>query len=478
MILTRLKSTQPQPEPNKRPKNLFWTSNPRTDITLALFIPLLLTLFAPQAQADPASNPQAELNQRLTTTQELPDLLKSAIQANPAIESARQGWKAAVERYRIANAFADPKFSLTYPFETKIGATEWGISFSQGIPYPGRLTAEGEVVSAEIRLAQLTYDKTLREVVVGVRQSAYELLYLQAARKIAAGNQELLAQLSASGLASYAQERTTLIDLARASAQSGQLQYDTLLLQELEETEITRLNALLGRPPGTPIGPLVTPALRPLTTSLDELYRLAAENRSEVLLAKTNQIKAERGVTLAHYQTLPEFELGLFVNNVQAGDPMIDPNQTGIKSIGATLSLSLPIWFSKNRGRQGEAEAELGRSKSEVGSQINEARAEVGRLFFRLRNAERLIRLYREDLLPQAAKAVETAESWFKEGKGSLSDFTETRTVLYNFQLALARATADQGQNLAALEGLAGQSLTETKSEPELPKHPPAEATP
>ncbi len=432
----------------------------RIAIVLFSLMLLLLALHPHAALADREAESLAELSQSLVSGPEISELLAQALRANPTIEAARQGWKAAVERYRVTNGYPDPKLSLAYPFESKIGASEWGVSLSQGIPFPGRLTAEGEVVSADIRLAQIAYDKAIREVATAVRQSAHELLYLQTARKIAAGNRELLKQLDASGLASYAKERTALIDLAKASAQSAQLQYDALLLEELEATEFTKLNALLGRPPGSPIGPLVAPKLRTLNGSLADLYRIAGEGRSEVLLAKASQVKAERGIAVARYQTLPEFELGLFVNSVKEADPLGDPNQTGIKAVGATVSLSLPLWFGKNQGRTAEAEALLARSKSEVEAQVNEARAEAGRLFFRLRNAERLITLYREELLPQANKAVETAESWFKEGKGSLSDFSETRTVLYNFQLALARATADQGQNLAALEGLAGRNLT------------------
>jgi outer membrane protein TolC len=80
--------------------------------------------------------------------------------------------------------------------------------------------------------------------------------------------------------------------------------------------------------------------------------------------------------------------------------------------------------------------------------------------FFRLKNADRLITLYRDQLLPQATKAMETAEVWNREGQGSLTDFVETEAVWYNFQLALARSRADYGKYLAKLEGIVGISLT------------------
>ncbi len=55
---------------------------------------------------------------------------------------------------------------------------------------------------------------------------------------------------------------------------------------------------------------------------------------------------------------------------------------------------------------------------------------------------------------------MEIAETWFQQGQSSFSDFIEAQSVWYNFQLALARARADYGKNLARLERYVGQSIT------------------
>ncbi len=77
------------------------------------------------------------------------------------------------------------------------------------------------------------------------------------------------------------------------------------------------------------------------------------------------------------------------------------------------------------------------------------------------RNAERIVTLYETDLVPQAARSIEIAEVWYREGESSFTDFIETQSVWYNFQLALARAKADYGINLARLERLAGKRLND-----------------
>ena len=81
-------------------------------------------------------------------------------------------------------------------------------------------------------------------------------------------------------------------------------------------------------------------------------------------------------------------------------------------------------------------------------------------LFFRLQNSDRIVTLYRDELLPQAARAMELSETFYKAGETSFGDFIETQSVWYNFQLTLARAQADYGKYAARLERLVGRDIT------------------
>jgi cobalt-zinc-cadmium efflux system outer membrane protein len=127
--------------------------------------------------------------------------------------------------------------------------------------------------------------------------------------------------------------------------------------------------------------------------------------------------------------------------------------------VGVQFGLSIPLWFDKNAGRLQEAQAEEQKALSMKTAQINQTNAMIRNLYFRLKNSERLIILYRDQLLPQAARAMEVAETWFREKQGAFSDFVETEAVYYNFQLSLARAKADYGKYLAQVERLCGLSL-------------------
>jgi hypothetical protein len=53
------------------------------------------------------------------------------------------------------------------------------------------------------------------------------------------------------------------------------------------------------------------------------------------------------------------------------------------------------------------------------------------------------------------------AETLFREKQKGFSDFIEAQSTWYNFNLAIARATADYGKYLARLERLIGHRITE-----------------
>ena len=231
-------------------------------------------------------------------------------------------------------------------------------------------------------------------------------------------------------------------------------------------TEKTRLNGILNRAPDAPFGTFVAAASPPIVFSLEELYRLAEAHQEAIRIAGAEVEKADVKIDLARYQNFPDFKFGLFFASI--GDPDVpqDPDDAGRDAIGVQAGLSLPLWFGKNKARLSKARAEMKKVQAAERARINEIRTKIRNLFFRLENSRRLMKLYGEELLPQAARSMEIAETWFREGESTFSDFVETQAVWYNFQLALARARADYGKFYARLERFAGQPLSQRLGKP------------
>jgi len=403
------------------------------------------------------------LDARLSERFSLGDLIAYAYQNSPAITGAREAWRETVERYRLETAYPDPELMVTYfpePIETRLGPQDWNATLSQKIPFPGKLTKAGEVVETEAKIAKFNLDKTIRDITVSIRESFYELLYIRQAQTTADQNMKLLDHLRTIAETAYAQDRNTLLDMIKAQSQSGQLRYDILLLKDLEETEATRLNTLLNRSPGAPFGSLQPPGSENVVFTLEEIYRLAETRQEEIQIAGMQVERAQKKMALARLQNLPDFKLGLFYAGIGNPDVASPPPDEGQDAVGIQAGVNIPLWFGKNKSRILRAKAAIKKAEAAKTVQINAAVANIRSLFFKLVNARRLMDLYSNDLLPQAAKSIELAETWFQGGQSSFSDFVETQAVLYNFQLALSRARADYGKYLARLEGVVGQSIT------------------
>jgi cobalt-zinc-cadmium efflux system outer membrane protein len=397
----------------------------------------------------------------------LPDLVTYAYDRNPVIQAAREAWRAVAEKYRISVSLPDPQVMVTYfpkPIETRLGPQDWNASISQKFPFPGRLSKEGDVVAQEVLIARLDLDKAVRDVSVAIQESYHELLYIQQARSIAGKNAGLLDELRKISETAYAEDRTTFLDVAKSQSQTGQLRYDMLLLEELEETERTRLNGLLNRPPEASIAELAPVAAQPVVYTLEEIYALAESRQEEIRIADAQVEKAGRRIELARYKNLPDFSLGLFYAGIGQPDVANPPPDAGDDAVGIQFGVSVPLWFGKNASRTRQARADAEKARAVRVDRVNQSLTQIRTLFFKLRNAQRLMTLYGGEMIPQALASMETAETWFREGQGSFSDFVEIQATAYNFQLSVARARADYGKALAGLERLAGLDLTQRET--------------
>jgi len=406
----------------------------------------------------------------LSESLDLSDLLHYAYLSNPSITASRESWQIFIENYRMGKSFPDPQLMTTYfpkPIETRLGPQDWNLTLSQVIPFPGTLSQKGKVLEADVKIARLMVDKTVKNIVTAVSSSYYELIYIQKAIDVATANLALNQKLLNISHNAYAQDKALFYDVSKARAQTAQIQYDILLLQELEQTEKTKMNTLLNRPPNDPLGRAMNLAPKQVVYSLDEIYGLSMMYQEDNLIAQEAILKSEEAIQLTRYENLPSFKFGLFYAGIGQPDVASPPKDAGDDAVGVQLGLNLPLWFGKNKSRRAKAAAFKAKAMADKTVTANKTKARISRLWFKLQNSNRLISLYENDLLPQALASVKTSETWFQEGQGKLTDFLEIQATAYNFQLSLERAKTDYSKTLVQLEQLAGVILDRKNPEPE-----------
>lgn len=397
---------------------------------------------------------------------ELAQLIELAAERNPRLAAARQRWRAAQERPAQARSLPDPLLTymeLVSPVETRIGPQQRSFELMQRIPYPAKLSAAADLERERAGISALEYRIAVRDTVALVKVSYAEFLYLQKAVRIVRQNQDLARQLAEKTAALYAKTReehrdsVTLFDSLKAQSQLAQLAYDSITLEELRRTEMANLNHLLSRPPEAPLGMPADLAFRPLNAKVDDLYALALSNRQELEAATRKVAAATQAERLARLARVPDFTLGARYTFVgSAVSPVPD---SGDDAIGVMLGLSLPVWRTKNRARIAEAEHRREAAQLDRKAAVDDLMARISKVYFRLQNAERLVILYKDQLIPQAEQAMEIAEQWRDTGRDTVGRLLEAQSVWLNFQLAFHRALADHEQAVARLEQLVGTSL-------------------
>jgi outer membrane protein TolC len=435
----------------KNPKRHHWF--------LFFILPLLLFIFSFSPFSVSAEELIKTLEERIIHHPNLNDLFEFAHQKNPMIKAFREEWRESVERYRLTTGYPDPQILMTYwpkSVANNLDADKIETMLSQSIPFPGKLSAAGRITQAQTRLKRFSLDRTIRDILISIRESYHELLYIREAGRISEQNEILLSQIRAMGESLYAQNKSQLIDVLKAQSQIAQTGYDRLLLGELEKTEVTRLNAILNRDPMASIGELQDEPVRQIAYTLDEIFFLAEKNRDEIKMAQAEIEIAQAEADMAKFETYPEFMLGVTYES----DAPAEPEASREDMWGFQFGMSLPMWWEKNSGRIESAKSNVEKFKAMSIGQLNETRALVRENYFRLMNAQRLVLLYRDSLIPQSIESIAIADTWNRQNQSSFTDYIEAQSIGYNFQLALSRAKADYGKYLARLEGLAGQSLT------------------
>lgn len=436
--------------------SIYTTMFPLICITLSLSSPAT----AQQSDNEPVSPDQtlALFTGEITLSQ----LIDHALQNNPSIRIARQKWQSTVEQYPVATSLPDPQFMATYfpkPIETRMGPQDWNASISQMLPFPGKLGTLGKLVETDAAVARLNTDAAARQVAAKVAASFHELLYIRKAVEITNKNVEMLEEFRLMAETEHSNDRTVFMDVIKAHSKLGQVRYDILLLKELEQTEITVLNALLNRPLDALVGELMEPDLPDRDCSLERLYRMAGEAQEEIAISRLNVKKAQIGVDLAKYSRRPNFKLGLFYASIGDPDVAVLPADAGEDVLGVQFGVNFPIWSDRNSSKMTQAGFRVLQERAAVEKTVNSVRTRIRSLHFKLNNSRRLITLYAEELLPQALQSMALAGSWFREGEGTFSDFVEVQASVYNFQLSLARARADYGKTLALLQPLVGHPI-------------------
>lgn len=384
-----------------------------------------------------------------------------ALENSARLRGSFAAYQAALKKRPQVTALADPQLSYGYflrSVETRVGAQQHRLGLSQAFPWFGTLTLRGDEADFEARAAFYRFLGLKNALVFDVTKTYAELVYLHAALRIAEETLQLVQSWEKVLQVRFRSGIGTHSDLVRVQTELGQLEDRLAEFREVRQPTQVAFNALLSRPTAAAIH--ISPSLL-LDSALDAEASAARQVTEEAVLAGNPGlarfdalIQARRvGVELAGKTAYPDFTLGL---DYIATDKRPGPTDSGKDALLPTLSMTLPIYWQKNRARVEEAVLRQHSIEEQRRDSAAVLASDFARARFALRDAERKIALFTHTLLPKAEESIEASFTAYESGAAGFLDVLDSGRRLLDFELSLSQARTDRAIAIAKLFMLSG----------------------
>ena len=324
-----------------------------------------------------------------------------------------------------------------------------GIMVSQELPYPGKRDARAAVASREADAEFLQIEAARLSIASRVKQAYYALAYAQAIGAVLERNRELLATLLKVSQQRYAVGQAAQQDVIKAQTQLSVLELQQQRIQQLRRAREGELNALLTRPPGTPIGQ--TEDLR-FVPFAEPLGQLVARSVANAPMLKREQLMIERSrlaVDVARLEYKPNFTLS--GGYAYAG------------SMPAMYEFRVDLNIPLRRRRRAAAVAEQRSLESAARQTYEGSRLSIqGRLqddYEMAATTVRLAGLYRDTVLPQARLALESSMASYQTGSVDFLSVLTNFSMVLEYEMTFFEELLQLHQAISRLEEMTGTPI-------------------
>lgn len=380
--------------------------------------------------------------------------VRAVLQRNPSIESARQGFRAALAKVRQSGAFDDPMVDVGIaPLSIGSSRARFGyeVAVSQRLPWFGKRALETASAAAEAEAMRNDFEALRRELAL-TAIGLYDDYFVSArSLEINARHVELLRALRASATAQFEAGRGSAQDALQAEAELARVERDTLMLGSRHDVTVAQMNELLHREPDEPLPP--PPSELALSTEPDRLYpeRLpadAARVRPEIAAARDRARAEAARADRAAREHYPDFTVSTSYNS------MWDmPEHRWMVGLG----FNLPIQTGRRAGSADEARAMGARFESEAQRLESMARAQVYVAYAQLNESRRALELFERRILPVAKDQIDAARAGFITSRNPFMAVIEAERNLRSVELDYQMTRAECDRRHAELERALGR---------------------
>jgi outer membrane protein TolC len=387
-------------------------------------------------------------------------LIDEAERNNPQIVAARHAWRAATQVPSQVSTLPDPEitvqqFSVGNPLPfagyTTSNFAYIGFGASQEIPYPGKLRLKGEVARREADADRYRVESVRRTVIQQLKNAYFQLAYENEELRLLDRDTKLLDQVAHIAEANYRVGKGNEQDVLKAQLEKTKLLTTVEAHQQQRSSLQAKLNQLLNRPLNAKS--VIPDALTqtPLHVTVDDLLgRVRTQNpdirgQQEMIRNKSAQLE------LAHKDFYPDFSVQYMWQHTGPQFP-----DYYMLTVGARI----PIHRSRKQWPEVEQTVEeLHSSRRNYEAQIQQAYFDIRDQFLKAETAERILNIYRQGLIPQAANTFKAGLAAYETNKEDFETLLNSFLDVLRLDEEYWRSLLDHEVALATLEQITGVPL-------------------
>jgi outer membrane protein TolC len=401
-----------------------------------------------------------------TSALALEDAVAMAVAGNPGLAEMQARADAMAAIPSQAGALPDPMVSLNalnFPTDTfnrdQEPMTQLQIGIEQSLPYPGKRGLKRQAAEFEAGAAASHVDETRLRLVHQVKQTWWQVYYLDRALEILSRNQDLLRQFVQIAQTKYKVGEGLQQEVLLAQVELSKLFDRQIELQGLRGQQVARLNALLDRQANTPLA-LPEQVDAELAGVLPEsrLYARAGAARP-LLEQKRQEVEAARTRRdFARRDRYPDFKLGA-AYGFRDGDNPDGSSRADFATL--RLAMSLPLYAGRKQDKALEQRSsEFLKKQYALQDEVGKVQAEISSALADYRRASEQVKLFKTGIIPQARQSVASMFSGYQVNKVDFLNLVRAQITLYSYETQYWKALSEANQALARLTAAVGEEVT------------------
>jgi len=390
--------------------------------------------------------------------------VSQALASNPSLSviQARAQALAALPEQR--GSLPEPRLSLNaqnLPVDTfsvsQEAMTQMQVGISQMLPFPGKLSLQQQAAQLEADAAGKAVDELRLQLGKDVKTVWWNIFYLDRALDTVQRNESLLEQVISVAQTKYQVGQGAQQDVLLSQLELSKLELEHVRLHGMRRKEEARLNTLLGRSTDTEIL-LPEPRGEPLpsiSSSDQELLQAALQQRPS-LSAQQKQIdSAQARIDLAKKNYYPDYSI-VAVYGFRSGSNPDGSERPDMASV--LFSMNLPIYTSSRQKQAVDQRTnEWLQQKYLLDDSRNQVAGEISSALAGYRQAYDQVRLFQDNVLPQARQTVESMLAGYQVNKVDFLSLIRSETSLYEYENQYWKALSAAHQALAQLAAAVGK---------------------